>query len=199
MTGLWLGLGTLGVATLFGLFWRRRQGRVQNSAGSKPAASVLPEPVLHRVDRAATVTLLQLNTPICARCPQARAVLGELAAATAGIRHTELNLAAHPQLVSQLHVRSTPTTLALSRTGHELFRVTGVPRRAELLAALRHGEQAEEDYHRSAQAKHVPHSKDPGLVGDAGDPGSTCDQQDHPPQSVQHPERHDDGRDTPRA
>lgn len=143
MIGLWLGLATLVVATLAGLLWRSRQGRIRGNAGAVSAApgstapgSGLPEPVLRQVDRAAAVTLLQLNVPICARCPQARVVLGELAATTAGVRHAELDLAAHPELAGRLRVRSTPTTLALSRTGQELFRVTGVPRRAELLSAL---------------------------------------------------------------
>lgn len=97
----------------------------------------LPDPVLRQVDEAAAVTLLQLTTPICARCPQARAVLGELTTATEGVRHAELDLADHPELAGALGVRSTPTTLAISRAGHELFRVAGVPRRAELLSALR--------------------------------------------------------------
>jgi len=139
MIGLWVGLGTLVVATIVGLRWRTRQGRiaggaVPGSAGSKPG---LPEPVLRQVDGAAAVILLQLNTPVCAQCPQARAVLGELAATTPGVRHAELNLAEHPELAGRLGVRSTPTTLVLSRTGDELFRVRGVPRRADLLSALR--------------------------------------------------------------
>ena len=133
MTGLWLGLGTVVAATLFGLFWRRRQGRVQIDA--EPVAG-LPEPVLGRLDREATVTLLLLTVPVCGRCSQARAVLTELAVATPGVRHAELDLAAHPQLAAELEVRTTPTTLAVSRTGHELFRVAGVPRRAALLSAL---------------------------------------------------------------
>lgn len=141
MSGLWSGLAALVCATLFGLLWQRRQGRIRSGtggggAGSNPAAPGLPEPVLRQVDPAAAVTLLQLNTPVCARCPRARAVLGDVAASTAGVRHAELDLVRYPELAGQLGVRSTPTTLVLSGTGHELFRVTGVPRRADLLAAL---------------------------------------------------------------
>lgn len=131
MTGLVLALGTLTVATWFGLRWRRRQGGVQTLA-----RTTLAEPVLRRVDNAAAVTLLQLSTPLCARCPQARALLSELAAVTPEVGYAELDLAEHPELASELEVRSTPTTLAVSRAGHELFRVAGVPRRAELLSAL---------------------------------------------------------------
>ncbi|MGH3904578.1 MAG: thioredoxin family protein [Pseudonocardiaceae bacterium] len=130
--GLALGLATLIVATLVGLFWRSRQGRVR---AARRTAAALPEPVLRQVDGAA-VTLLQLNSPICARCPQARAVLGELAEATPGVTHAQLDLAEHPELAGELGVRATPTTLVFSPEGEELFRVAGVPRRAELLSAL---------------------------------------------------------------
>lgn len=128
-------LGTVALAMLVGITWRHGQGRVR--APAEPAAqAALPAQVLRQVDPAAAVTLLQLNSPVCARCPQARTVLGELAAATDGLRHTQLDLAEHPELAGELKVRSTPTTLVLSRGGEELFRVTGVPRPAELLSAL---------------------------------------------------------------
>lgn len=138
MTGLALALGTLVVATLFGLLWRRRQGRVQLPAGQARSGQVLPGKALpgpYRVE--GTVTLLQLSTPLCARCPQVRALLSELAAATPGVGHAEIDLTEHPELAGELGVRSTPTTVVVSRTGHELFRIVGVPRRAELLSALR--------------------------------------------------------------
>lgn len=134
MTGLWLALGVMVTAAAFGLVWLARQGRVRAVPGVGPP--VLPEQVLRQVDAEAAVTLLQLTTPVCARCPQARAVLGDLAAATQAVRHTELDLAQYPELAGLLGVRSTPTTLVVARSGHELFRVTGVPRREELLSAL---------------------------------------------------------------
>lgn len=134
MTGWWLALVVIAVAATFGLIWQARQGRVRAAAGMGPPT--LPEQVLRRADAVAAVTLLQLTTPICARCPQARALLGELAAATPGVRHTELDLAEYPELAGLLGVRSTPTTLAIGRSGHELFRVVEVPRRDKLLSAL---------------------------------------------------------------
>jgi len=39
-------------------------------------------------------------------------------------------------LIVVLAVRSTPTTIAFDSTGNELFRVVGVPRRAELLDGI---------------------------------------------------------------
>lgn len=131
---LGIAMGTIALATLLGLSWRHREGRVR--APGRATGTALPEPVLRRLDETAAVTLLQLNSPVCARCPQARVVLGELADATPGVRHAQLDLADHPELAHELKVRSTPTTLVLSRTGEELFRVAGVPRQDELLSAL---------------------------------------------------------------
>jgi thioredoxin-like negative regulator of GroEL len=133
MTGLWLALLVMALAAVFGFVWQARQGRLRVAPELEP---VLPEQVLRHLDADAAVTLLQLTTPICTRCAQAHAVLAELAAAARGARHTELDLAQHPELADLLGVRSTPTTLAVARSGRELFRVTGVPRREELLSAL---------------------------------------------------------------
>jgi hypothetical protein len=134
MTGMWLPVVVMAAAAALGLLWRARQGRVRTAPGMELPG--LPSQLLRHLNAEATVTLLQLTTPICARCPQARALLGELAAATPGVRHTELDLAQSPELANLLGVRATPTTLAVARSGHELFRVTGVPRREELLSAL---------------------------------------------------------------
>lgn len=130
-------LGTLAVAGALGLTWRARQGRVRQGRArrSGAAAGVVPAPVRARLNGSA-VTLLMLSAPVCAQCPQARAVLGELAAATDGLRHAEFDLAEYPELAADLGVRSTPTVLALDAAGRELFRVVGVPRRADLLAAV---------------------------------------------------------------
>lgn len=133
--GLGIALGTLALATLVGLSWRCSEGRIRTAA--RTVETTLPEPVLRRLDDTAAVTLLQLSSPSCARCPQARAVLGELAETTPGVRLAQLDLAEHPELAGELKVRSTPTTLVLSPAGEELFRVAGVPRPAELLSALR--------------------------------------------------------------
>ncbi len=131
VTGLLVLAATLVVAILLGLVWRARQGRVQQGGATSP----LPVAVRAKVGGAG-VTLLMLSTPACARCPQARALLGELARGNERVHHAELDLADHPDLAAELTVRSTPTTLALDGYGRELFRVVGVPRRAELLESL---------------------------------------------------------------
>lgn len=144
MTGLVVVIATVLAATAFGVYWRSRQGRIRTAPGTGEQASApgdgdgaaLPDPVLRALDPAAAVTLLLLSAPVCARCPQARTVLRDLRETTAGLGHAELDLAEHPEVSGSLGVRSTPTILAVGRAGRELFRVTGVPRRAELLSAV---------------------------------------------------------------
>lgn len=83
------------------------------------------------------VLLLQLSTTFCAPCRHARVVLTDLTGRTPGLTYADLDLTDHPDLPGRLRVRSTPTVLALDPAGRELLRVTGVPRPAALLDALR--------------------------------------------------------------
>lgn len=132
MIGLWVALGTLALATVLGLAWRARQGRIRRRVAP------LPREVRACLEEAGPYdgpTLLLLSAPMCARCPQARALLDELAA-TRPVRWLEFDLGSRPALARDLGVRSTPTTLAISQSGHELARVMGVPRRGDLLDAL---------------------------------------------------------------
>jgi thiol-disulfide isomerase/thioredoxin len=125
----------LAVATVVGLVVQRRAGRVRASAPSVTAdasgwglAHATPDPD----DR---VLLLQLSSPICTPCRQTAAQLTALAQRP-GLRHVEIDIADEPEVATRLHVMRTPTTIAFARDGRELLRVSGVPRRQELLDAL---------------------------------------------------------------
>lgn len=128
-------------ALAFGLTWRVREGRVRRKRASGVTQTVyerLPDPVRERlsVDANTRVTLLQLSTTFCAPCRRAKILLTDLAHRTDGLRHVEVDLTDHPEWSAPLGVHRTPTTLALDDAGRELFRVVGVPRRDELVAAL---------------------------------------------------------------
>jgi thiol-disulfide isomerase/thioredoxin len=132
MTGVLVLIGTLVLAGVVGLVIRARNGRIRAAR----ATSALPEDV-RRALAPGEVTLVQLSTTFCAPCRHARIVLSDLAARTAGLRHTELDLTDRPDLARELSVLRTPTTLAIDERGTELLRVGGVPKRDALLAALR--------------------------------------------------------------
>ena len=131
MVGALVLVGTLVLATVAGLVMKTRNGRVREAP-----ASGLPADVQALVEPAG-VTLVQLSTTFCAPCRQTRVLLSDLAARTDGLHHTELDLTDRPDLARELSVLRTPTTLAVDGRGTELLRIGGVPRRAELLEALR--------------------------------------------------------------
>jgi thiol-disulfide isomerase/thioredoxin len=134
MTGLWALLGTLVAVGAIGLVLRAREGRIK---AAKNEPSRLPGPVLDLLEADAPVTLVQLSTTFCAPCRHARTVLTDLAARTDGLRHVELDITDLPEVASGLGVLRTPTTIALDRSGVELLRVGGVPKRDTLIEALR--------------------------------------------------------------
>ena len=130
-------VGTLLLACALGVVLRLRAGRVRavaHRAGSDAAdgwrlAGTTAGP-------SGRVLLLQLSSPVCAPCRQAAAVLGELSADTAGLRHVEIDVTDRPEVARELGVLRTPTVVAFDRAGAELLRVSGVPRVPQLLDAL---------------------------------------------------------------
>ncbi|ROP39628.1 thioredoxin family protein [Saccharothrix texasensis] len=133
MTGAWALLGAVAVVAAVAAVLRVRDGRVR---AAKPRRD-LPAPVRDLLDRDTPVTLVQLSTTFCANCRQTRAVLEDLAARTAGLRHVELDVTDLPDVAADLKVLRAPTTLALDASGAELLRFGGVPKPDRLVAALR--------------------------------------------------------------
>jgi thiol-disulfide isomerase/thioredoxin len=81
-------------------------------------------------------TLVQFSSAFCAPCRTTRHVLADVASTTDGVSHVEIDAEHHLELVRELGIFRTPTTLILGAGGVELARATGVPRKANVLAAL---------------------------------------------------------------
>ena len=54
----------------------------------------------------------------------------------ADVVHVDIDAEANLELVRQLDIRSTPTTLFLDRKGHEVGRAMGAPKRDQVLGAI---------------------------------------------------------------
>ncbi|HET6502225.1 MAG TPA: thioredoxin family protein [Amycolatopsis sp.] len=136
MTGLWVVLGVLALGAVAGVLLRARDGRVKATRRERAEGRALPGPVLAAIDRDSPVTLVQISTTFCAPCRHARVVLSSLAAETDGLRHVELDVSDRPEVAQALGVLRTPTTLAFSSAGDELFRISGVPKAGVVLDAV---------------------------------------------------------------
>jgi thiol-disulfide isomerase/thioredoxin len=145
---------TLIVATAAGFALRRRSGRFRS-------ASATPLPVMARVatlagkdvdgtgdgtdvlteadlgaglgDRA---TLVQFSTAFCAPCRPTRQILAGVAGMVDGVRHVEIDATTRLDLVRRLRIASTPTVLVLGPGGAIGKRASGLPRKADVIAAL---------------------------------------------------------------
>ncbi|MCO5968816.1 thioredoxin family protein [Actinoallomurus sp. WRP6H-15] len=81
-------------------------------------------------------TLVQFSSAFCAPCRATRRVLGEVAGMVEGVVHVEVDAEANLDLVRRLNVLRTPTVLVLDASGRIVRRGAGLPRKADIIAAL---------------------------------------------------------------
>jgi thiol-disulfide isomerase/thioredoxin len=124
-------LGLVAFATMLGIVWKTRTGRVRTAREGDSNAVDLPE-----VPLAGRATLLQFSTEVCAPCVPTRRVLGQIADTTDGVSHVDLDLTHRPDIAARFNVLQTPTTLILDRAGVIRARIGGAPRQADVRAAL---------------------------------------------------------------
>jgi thiol-disulfide isomerase/thioredoxin len=130
-------------ASALGLVLRRRAGRFRAARVSPvspggpdgPAADVLTEADLGGpLGRQAT--LVQFSTAFCAPCRPTRQILAQVAGMVDGVTHVEVDAAERLDLARRLRINSTPTVLVLAPDGAIAKRAVGLPRKADVIAAL---------------------------------------------------------------
>ena len=121
-------------ASVLGLALRRRAGRFR--AAPVPAGA----DVLTGTDLGAPLghqaTLVQFSTAFCAPCRPTRQILAQVAGMVDGVSHVEVDAAARLDLARRLRISSTPTVLVLDPDGAIVKRAVGLPRKADVIAAL---------------------------------------------------------------
>jgi thiol-disulfide isomerase/thioredoxin len=120
----------LAAASLLGLALRRRAGRFR-----APRADVLTEADLG-VPLGRQATLVQFSTAFCAPCRPTRQILTQVAGMVDGVTHVDVDAAARLDLARRLRINSTPTVLVLDPDGAVVTRAVGLPRKADVIAAL---------------------------------------------------------------
>ena len=82
-------------------------------------------------------TLVQFSSAFCAPCRATRQLLRDIAAKEPGITYAEIDAESHLGLVRRLHILRTPTVLVLDADGDIATRASGLPRRSDVVAAVR--------------------------------------------------------------
>lgn len=138
--GVWVLIIAVGGAVLFGSWRALTDGRLRGTHRVAGAAESDPVPPARDVPWADQLgeraTLVQFSSAFCAPCRTTRQVLSSVADALPGVTHIEIDAEHHLELVRELGIFRTPTTLILGPEGSERLRATGVPKRAQVLDAL---------------------------------------------------------------
>ena len=139
------------VATVLGVAMRRRAGQFRPASPRTPAKPGTPAKTADALTEAdlgaglgRQATLVQFSTAFCAPCRPTRQILAQVADMVDGVTHVEIDAAARMDLVQRLRINSTPTVLVLDPDGAIVKRATGLPRKADVIAALGTVAQAED-------------------------------------------------------
>ncbi|AUH44275.1 thioredoxin [Streptomyces sp. CMB-StM0423] len=81
-------------------------------------------------------TLVQFSSAFCRPCAATQRVLADVAGMVAGVAYVDVDAESHLGLVRRLEVTRTPTVLVLDADGRVVRRAAGLPRKADVIAAL---------------------------------------------------------------
>ena len=143
MTGTWVALAAIVLALAFGTWRAFSDGRFRGThavRGAVPAFEEHEESLWDALGQEGPLgeraTLVQFSSAFCAPCRATRRILEEVTGLVPGVRHVEIDAEHHLELVRQVGILRTPTTLVLDASGREVTRATGAPTKAQVLAAL---------------------------------------------------------------
>jgi thiol-disulfide isomerase/thioredoxin len=155
MVGLVLLLAVLGIATGFGLWRKKTDGQMKSIATATPIPVADDDPEVDVVTPTAgehggerltaeilgshlgeRATIVQFSTAFCQPCRATRRILDEVTTMIPGTAHVEIDAEAHLDLVRKLDIRRTPTVLVLDSQGMIVKKAVGLPRKADVIAAI---------------------------------------------------------------
>ena len=119
------------LATAYGVWHKHTRGKIVVKADKG-----LITPAMIGADLGSRATLLQFSSAFCGPCRATRLLIEDVTADMADVAHVEVDAEANLELVRQLDIRSTPTTLFLDGAGHEVGRAVGAPKRDQVVKAI---------------------------------------------------------------
>jgi len=81
-------------------------------------------------------TIVHFTAVWCGPCAAVRRVIDQVCADLPGVTHVEIDMDADPNAARKLSVLSLPTTFIFDAEGRQRYRSAGVPKSADLKAAL---------------------------------------------------------------
>ena len=133
-SGAYVLLAVLALSLAFGIYRKVSDGKLREEI--VPPLQGLTEHLHLDHDHPPQVTFLQFSSEFCQPCRVTNKLLDEVTNSFPAICHIELDVVEHMDLVKTYGITRTPTTLIIDKSGTVHFRATGVPKKAELTAAV---------------------------------------------------------------
>jgi thiol-disulfide isomerase/thioredoxin len=120
-------------ATGYGLWYKRTRGEFRKKKtvnGPTLTAAIVG------TELGARATMVQFSSAFCTPCRATKVLLEDMVKTMTDVRYAHIDAESHLELVRELNILSTPTTLFLNHAGVEVGRAMGTPKRAQVHAAL---------------------------------------------------------------
>jgi thiol-disulfide isomerase/thioredoxin len=121
------------LASAYGFWWKLSRGAIRSNKaipGHQLTAAKLGEVLGSRA------TMVQFSSAFCTPCRATHSLLAQMVLTMDDVKHIQVDAESHLELVRELDIRSTPTTLFINKDGIEVGRAAGTPKREQVLAAL---------------------------------------------------------------
>ena len=121
------------LASAYGFWWKLSRGAIRSNKaihGHQLTAERLGEALGSRA------TMVQFSSAFCTPCRATHSLLSQMVLTMDDVKHIQVDAESHLELVRELDIRSTPTTLFINKDGVEVGRAAGTPKREQVLAAL---------------------------------------------------------------
>ena len=121
------------LATGYGLWYQRTRGAFRKKKtvnGPKLTAAIVG------TELGARATMVQFSSAFCTPCRATKVLLEDMVKTMTDVHYAHIDAESHLELVRELNILSTPTTLFLNHAGVEVGRAMGTPKRAQVHAAL---------------------------------------------------------------
>ena len=120
----------LALTAVVGFRYRVKKGVIKEKKGSQILESELGK----KYGKRATVVIF--STTFCSECRAAKALINDVTSTISDISYIEIDAESNLELVRKVDIRSTPTTIFLDKTGFEIARATGAPKRDQLIKVI---------------------------------------------------------------
>jgi thiol-disulfide isomerase/thioredoxin len=123
----------LAMATAFGIWFRRSRGEFRRKKVVN-GPRLTPAQIGHELGQ--RVTMVQFSSAFCTPCRATRVLLEQMVTSMPDAAYVHIDAESHLELVRELNILSTPTTLFLNRDGVEVGRAMGTPKRSQVITAV---------------------------------------------------------------